>query len=136
MPPAAGHALIGRALYLPEGCAADEEHRDLAGVPQEVVFATKPRLADGLLDRAQARGIRAAFVDHQLAKQSTSLDAGQVIRFFAPAHGVEENDAAWDGTPGCAGPELRVGAAGPPAQVTRGAGEASGPPAASAATDK
>ena len=26
-----GHALIGRALYLPEGCAADEEHRELAG---------------------------------------------------------------------------------------------------------
>jgi SRSO17 transposase len=24
-----GHALIGRALYLPEGCAADEEHREL-----------------------------------------------------------------------------------------------------------
>jgi SRSO17 transposase len=23
-----GHALIGRALYLPEGCAADEEHRE------------------------------------------------------------------------------------------------------------
>ena len=31
-----GHALIGRALYLPEGCAADEEHRELAGVPEEV----------------------------------------------------------------------------------------------------
>ena len=30
-----GHALIGRALYLPEGCAADEEHRELAGVPDE-----------------------------------------------------------------------------------------------------
>jgi SRSO17 transposase len=28
-----GHALIGRALYLPEGCAADEEHRELAGIP-------------------------------------------------------------------------------------------------------
>jgi SRSO17 transposase len=25
-----GRALIGRALYLPGGCAADEEHRDLA----------------------------------------------------------------------------------------------------------
>ena len=25
-----GHALIGRALYLPEGCAADEEHREAA----------------------------------------------------------------------------------------------------------
>jgi SRSO17 transposase len=57
-----GHALIGRALYLPEGCAADEEHRELAGVPEEVMFATKPQLAGGLLDRAHAVGIRAAFV--------------------------------------------------------------------------
>jgi SRSO17 transposase len=57
-----GHALIGRALYLPEGCAADEEHRDLAGVPEEVLFATKPQLAGALLDRAHAAGISAAFV--------------------------------------------------------------------------
>ena len=57
-----GHALIGRALYLPEGRAADEEHRELAGIPEEVMFASKPQLADGLLDRAHARGIRAAFV--------------------------------------------------------------------------
>jgi SRSO17 transposase len=57
-----GHALIGRALYLPEGCAADEEHRELAGVPEEVMFATKPQLAGALLDRAQSLGIRAAFV--------------------------------------------------------------------------
>jgi SRSO17 transposase len=57
-----GHALIGRALYLPEGCAADEEHRELAGVPEEVMFATKPQLAGALLDRAHRLGIRAAFV--------------------------------------------------------------------------
>jgi SRSO17 transposase len=57
-----GHALIGRALYLPEACAADEEHRELAGVPEEVLCATKPQLADTLLDRARSRGIRAAFV--------------------------------------------------------------------------
>ena len=41
-----GHALIGRALYLPEACAADEEHRELAGIPEEVMFATKPQLAE------------------------------------------------------------------------------------------
>jgi SRSO17 transposase len=57
-----GHALIGRALYLPEGCAADEEHRELAGVPEEVLFASKPQLAGTLLERAQSLGIRAAFV--------------------------------------------------------------------------
>ena len=57
-----GHALIGRALYLPGGCAADEEHRELAGVPEEVLFATKPQLAGRLLDRAHSSGIGAAFV--------------------------------------------------------------------------
>jgi SRSO17 transposase len=57
-----GHALIGRALYLPEACAADEEHREPADVPAEVMFANKPQLAGGLLDRAQSLGIRAAFV--------------------------------------------------------------------------
>ena len=57
-----GHALIGRALYLPGACAADEEHRELAGVPEEVMFATKPQLAGALLDRAHSLGIRAAFV--------------------------------------------------------------------------
>lgn len=57
-----GHALIGRALYLPEACAADEEHRELAGIPEEVMFATKPQLAGGLLDHAHAQGVRAPFV--------------------------------------------------------------------------
>jgi SRSO17 transposase len=57
-----GHALIGRALYLPEACAADEEHRELAGVPEEMMFATKPQLAGGLPGREHSLGIRAAFV--------------------------------------------------------------------------
>jgi SRSO17 transposase len=57
-----GHALIGRALYLPGACAADEEHRELAGVPEPVMFATKPQLAGALIDRVQSLGIRAAFV--------------------------------------------------------------------------
>src|SRR5260370_21445918 len=57
-----GHALIGRALYLPGPRAADEEHRELAGVPEEGMFAAKPELAGDLLARAHDRGIRAAFV--------------------------------------------------------------------------
>ena len=58
----AGHALIGRALYLPEDWAADEERRELAGVPGESMFATKPELAGRLLQHAHDRGIRAGFV--------------------------------------------------------------------------
>ena len=57
-----GHTLIDRALYLPGACAADDEHRELAGVPEEVMFATKPELARALLQKAHERGIRAAFV--------------------------------------------------------------------------
>ena len=57
----AGHALIGRALYLPADWAADEERRELAGVPDEVMFATKPELAGQLLKQAHDRGIRASF---------------------------------------------------------------------------
>jgi SRSO17 transposase len=58
----AGHALIGRALYLPADWAADEERRELAGVPDEVMFATKPQLAGTLLQQAHDRGIRAGFI--------------------------------------------------------------------------
>jgi SRSO17 transposase len=58
----AGHALIGRALYLPADWAADEERRELAGVPDDVMFATKPQLAGGLLQHAHDRGIHAGFI--------------------------------------------------------------------------
>ncbi len=57
-----GHALIGRALYLPDDWAADEERRELAGIPDEVMFATKPELAGRLLQHAHDLGIRAGFV--------------------------------------------------------------------------
>jgi SRSO17 transposase len=85
-PTSRGHALIGRALYLPEGCAADEEHRELAGVPEEVMFATKPQLASGLLDRAHYLGIRAAFAagdevygDRQLRRGIRERGMGYVL---------------------------------------------------------
>ena len=58
----AGHALIGRVLYLPADWGADEERRELAGVPEDVMFATKPELAGRLLQHAHDRGIRAGFV--------------------------------------------------------------------------
>jgi SRSO17 transposase len=81
-----GHALIDRALYLPEACAADKEHRELVGIPDEVIFATKPQLAASLLDRACERGVRAAFVTgdevyggRELRRSVRTRDMGYVL---------------------------------------------------------
>jgi hypothetical protein len=71
-----GHALIGRALYLPESWAADEERRELAGVPDEVTFKTKPQLAGDLLQHAHNQGIRAGFVAGDEAYGSRDLRKG------------------------------------------------------------
>jgi SRSO17 transposase len=57
-----GHALIDRALYLPESWAADPARRAAAGVPQAVVFATKPQLGRAMLVRAFAAGVPCAWV--------------------------------------------------------------------------
>jgi SRSO17 transposase len=42
---AAGHTLLDERLYLPEEWATDWERRKEAGVPERVVFRTKPELA-------------------------------------------------------------------------------------------
>ena len=59
---AKGHALIDRALYLPEEWAEDPERRRAAGVPEAVNFATKPALARAMVARLRAAGMRPAWV--------------------------------------------------------------------------
>ena len=59
---AKGHALIDRALYLPEEWTEDAERRRTAGVPAAVEFATKPALAREMVARVLAAGARPAWV--------------------------------------------------------------------------
>ena len=40
-----GRTLVDRELYLPQVWAEDRERRREAGVPEDVSFRTKPRLA-------------------------------------------------------------------------------------------
>ena len=48
----AGHALIDRELYLPESWTSDRARCRAAGIGDEVEFATKPVLAQAMLERA------------------------------------------------------------------------------------
>jgi SRSO17 transposase len=57
-----GHALIDRALYLPEGWADDPVRRAGAGVPDAVAFATKPKLGRRMLARAFEADVPCAWV--------------------------------------------------------------------------
>jgi SRSO17 transposase len=58
----AGHGLIDRELYLPQGWLADAQRCHAAGVPDQVGFATKPELARVMLQRALEAGVPAGWV--------------------------------------------------------------------------
>jgi SRSO17 transposase len=57
-----GHALIDRALYLPEVWANDAARRGAAGVPADTGFATKPQLGRQMLTRAFAADVPCRWV--------------------------------------------------------------------------
>jgi SRSO17 transposase len=59
---AAGHGVIDRELYLPQGWLADRGRCWAAGVPDQVGFATKPELARVMLDRALEAGVPPGWV--------------------------------------------------------------------------
>lgn len=60
--PAQTQVLVDRELYLPQDWAEDWPRRREAGVPDDVVFATKPEWARRMLERVRAAGLPAAWV--------------------------------------------------------------------------
>jgi SRSO17 transposase len=59
---AAGHGVIDRELYLPQGWLDDPARCRAAGVPAQRAFATKPELARVMLERALEAGVPAGWV--------------------------------------------------------------------------
>lgn len=55
---AAGSAFLDRELYLPEDWSNDRPRCRTAGVPDEVIFQTKPALARAMLRRAYQAGVQ------------------------------------------------------------------------------
>jgi SRSO17 transposase len=58
----AGHGVIDRELYLPQGWIDDPARCRAAGVPAPRTFATKPELARVMLERALDAGVPASWV--------------------------------------------------------------------------
>jgi SRSO17 transposase len=89
-----GHALIDRALYLPESWAHDMARRRVAGVPEEAAFATKPRLGRQMLARAFAAGVPCSWVtgdsvygaDHALRRTIEASGRGYVLAVTSAHH--------------------------------------------------
>jgi len=57
-----GHALIDRRLYLPKDWIEDGERRKAAGVPDDVEFATKPKIGVAMVAAALDAGVPCAWV--------------------------------------------------------------------------
>ncbi len=57
-----GHALIDRRLYLPKDWIEDAERRKTAGVPDDVQFATKPKIGTTMVAAALEAGVPCAWV--------------------------------------------------------------------------
>lgn len=57
-----GHALVDRALYVPQAWFDDRPRCREAGIPEELTFATKPVLARQLITRTLASGLPVRWV--------------------------------------------------------------------------
>jgi SRSO17 transposase len=80
---ARGHALIDRELYLPGSWADDRDRCRAAGIPGEVAFATKARLAQAMIARALAAGVPFAwFTADEVDGQA------KYLRTWLEEHGV------------------------------------------------
>jgi SRSO17 transposase len=89
-----GHALIDRALYLPERWANDPARRRVAGVPEQVAFTTKPKLGRQMLERAFTAGVPCAWVtgdsvygaDYALRRTIETSGRGYVLAVTSAQH--------------------------------------------------
>ena len=114
-----GHALIDRALYLPESWARDRERRAKAGVPEELAFTTKPKLGRRMLARAFDAGLPCAWVtgdsvygaDYALRRFIEKSGRGYVLEVTSAQHlGLRRVDAWAEGLPEEAWRRLSAGA--------------------------
>src|SRR5215207_3000762 len=113
---------IAYRLYLPEGWAEDPARRAMAGVPEEVVFRTKPEIALEQIGRAVADGVpRGVVVTDAGYGNDTGFRDGVTALELPYVAGIQGTTGLW--APGT-GPLLatpRPGRGRPPKRLRRDA---------------
>jgi len=100
-----GHLLLDRALSLPTEWTNDVTRCKAAGIPAERCFATKPQLAQQMLQRAFDHGVPAAWVTGE-----SVYGDNRSLRLWLEAHchahvvAVSGKEYVWRAGPAAAGP--------------------------------
>jgi SRSO17 transposase len=93
-----GHTLIDRQLYLPKEWTDDKERCRQAGVPGNIAFTTKPKLAKQMLQRAFESGVPARWVTADAVYgNDRSLQLWLQERRQAHVLAVSGQEAVWIG---------------------------------------
>jgi SRSO17 transposase len=113
---------IAYRLYLPEGWAADPERRAMAGVPEEVAFATKPEIALEQIGRAVADGVpRGVVVSDAGYGNDTGFREGVTAQGLAYVAGIQGTTTLWPPGTGPLPAQLWSGRGRPPKRLRRDA---------------
>ncbi|MBC9730898.1 IS701 family transposase [Streptomyces sp. TRM68367] len=95
--------IIDRVLYLPADWAADEERREVTGVPEEIAFATKPQQASAMVADALATGIEArwfagdeVYCGRELRRGIRSLGIGYTVGIAASYQVTDGAGRRWE----------------------------------------
>jgi SRSO17 transposase len=121
-----GHAFIDRRLYLPQDWTRNPARLRAAHVPEEVGFATKPRLALALIERAITAGVPFAWVaaDTVYGTGAVEMALRRAGKGYVLGVSATQPFNAWIGKPEVAGPaEAIARGLAPSAWVCLSAGE-------------
>ncbi len=96
--------VIDRALYLPKDWAADEERREVAGIPEEIMFATKLQQTAAMVAGALELGVRARWFAGDAVYSGRELrricgSSGSAARSACPTHTPSPTERAASGKP-------------------------------------